>query len=321
VEENGEGEEEEESEYECGGCWVIGSVEVEDEFEDCEEVEECELFEDWEIVEHVLKTRMEEINEFAEENEIGVHQAAEEMTEVIMSGGKEEMMREMRGWKTEKRKTRNQRKRESRRETVGKPKREIKWKTVVKPASSGRFEALREEEEEEEKTDICAVEEKTEEEITVDSGAGKCVWPRTRKEGGKVTKLQRNIRLSAANGQEMKVDGEKVIKFETDGRRCAMKFLVTDTKKPLAAVSAIVDEGNVVVFGPGPWGSFIQNVTSGEKIFLQRKKGTYVMKVTYEGAPQKPKDDGGNRPMDIGSASEVGGKKVRSEAPVFTGRK
>ena len=88
-------------------------------------------------------------------------------------------------------------------------------------------------------------------------------------------------------------------------------FLVTDAKKPLAAVSSIVDEGNVVVFGPGPWGSFIQSVQSGEKIFMTRKKGTYVIQVEFDGA-KKTKDDGGRRPMEVGAA-EV-------EEPVFNGR-
>ena len=111
----------------------------------------------------------------------------------------------------------------------------------------------------------------------------------------------------AANGQEMPVDGEKIVKFETDGRKCGLKFLVTDTQKPLAAVSSIVDEGNVVVFGPGPWGSFIQNVHTGDKIFMTRKKGTYVIQVNFGGGK---KDDGGQRTMDCGAA-EV------EEEPVF----
>ena len=100
-----------------------------------------------------------------------------------------------------------------------------------------------------------------------------------------------------------------------------MNFLVTDVKKPLAAVSAIVDEGNVVVFGPGPWGSFIQNVGSGEKIFMERKRGTYVMRVKYEegaggrvcaGGKSPSQDDGGQRPMEVGAAVDDS---------VFTGRK
>ena len=142
------------------------------------------------------------------------------------------------------------------------------------------------------------------------------MWPKTRKEGGAIKKLDKKIKLMAANGQEMPVEGEKVVKFETDGRKCGMRFLVCDTKKPLAAVSSIVDEGNVVVFGPGPWGSFIQNVQSGEKIFMSRKKGTYVIQVEFEGGEKKKvawKDDGGQRAMEIGAA--------QVEEPVFHGRK
>ena len=124
--------------------------------------------------------------------------------------------------------------------------------------------------------------------------------------------MAKGIKLMAANGQEMKVDGEKLVKFQTGDMQCGLNFLVTDVKKPLAAVSAIVDGGNVVVFGPGPWGSFIQNVTSGERIMMERKKGTYVIKVNYPGGAQDkwkpkkqiPKDDGGRRAMDVGAAEE-----------------
>ena len=184
-------------------------------------------------------------------------------------------------------------------------------------ATGGRFGALADEAEE---VDICAVEPQPEDEITVDSGAGKCVWPRTRKEGGEPEKLAKGVRLMAASGQEMKVDGEKVVKFQAgDQMRCGLKFLVTDVKKPLAAVSAIVDGGNVCVFGPGPWGSFIQNIATGERIFMERKKGTYVIKVKFTNAADKeqevpkwkPKkgqkvafDDGGQRAMDIGAAEK-----------------
>ena len=128
--------------------------------------------------------------------------------------------------------------------------------------------------------------------------------------------MEKKVKLMAANCQEMPVEGEKVVKFEVDGKKCGMKFLVTDTKKPLAAVSSIVDEGNVVVFGPGPWGSLIQNVQSGEKIMMTRRKGTYVIAVDFLGGEKKKSrvaDDGGQRAMDIGNA-EV-------EEPVFNGPK
>ena len=318
----------EEETQECGSVWVIGNVNVEEEeFEECEDWEDCEMFDEREIAEHLFKHHAEEVRAYAKHEGVDVFQAAEEMTEeVVMTGRKAEIVAEMKGlrggWKTEKRKTRNQRKREA---TKVDPKRktfEPRWKPLG--TTGGRFAVL----EQEEDVDICVVEPKTEtEEITVDSGAGRNVWPRTRAEGGKVQKLKRAVRLSAANGQEMKVDGEKQVRFESDGRRCGMNFLVTDVKKPLAAVSAIVDEGNVVVFGPGPWGSFIQNVGSGEKIFMERKRGTYVMKVKFEeGAGGRTckdvmkakfekgpsQDDGGQRPMEIGAAD------IDS---VFTGRK
>ena len=159
----------------------------------------------------------------------------------------------------------------------------------------GRWNALLEDDGGVEEVDVGAVDESLpQDEITIDSGAGKNVWPNTRKEGGKVRQLEKRIRLSAANGNEMKVEGEKMVRFKADGKECGMNFIVTEVKKPLAAVSAIVDEGNIVVFGPGPHGSFIQNCMTGEKIMMQRKKGTYVIKV------------------DISVAKKVG-RSVRSE--------
>ena len=202
-------------------------------------------------------------------------------------------------WKTKK--TRNQRKNISR-AANGKQCKPIE----AVSGTRGRYGVLAEEVVEE--ADICAVESTPQEEITIDSGAGRNVWPRTRKEGGKVEKLARGVKLMAANGQEMKVDGEKVVKFTTNERQCGIKFLVTDVKKPLAAVSAIVDEDNVVVFGPGPWGSFIQNAQTGERIPMERKKWTYVIRVEYPGAKAKveaPKDDGGRKEMDVGAVEKA----------------
>jgi len=44
-----------------------------------------------------------------------------------------------------------------------------------------------------------------------------------------------------------------MLEFELKGRKCGMRFLDADVKKPLGAVSAIVDEGNTVVFSR-KWG-------------------------------------------------------------------
>ena len=138
--------------------------------------------------------------------------------------------------------------------------------------------------------DVQAVEK---EEITIDSGAGKCVWPR----GGATTKLKNPIKLQAKNGTNIAVKGEKVVKFESGGKACSMKFIVTDVKKPLAAVSSIVDEGNVVVFGPGDWGSYIMNAKTKERIYMRRKKGTFVIDAAVE-SPKKHKKGMGDMDVD-----------------------
>ena len=56
-----------------------------------------------------------------------------------------------------------------------------------------------------------------------------------------------------------------------------MKFLDADVKIPLASVSAIVDEGNVVVFGQHE--SFIENVSTGQRIPMCRRNGVFVTRL------------------------------------------
>ena len=79
-------------------------------------------------------------------------------------------------------------------------------------------------------------------EIPVDSGAAKSVWP------------IRDTRLE----------------FVEDGRICNMKFLDADVKKPLASECAIVDEGNMVVFGPQE--SYIENTRTAQRIPTNRRQ-------------------------------------------------
>ena len=121
----------------------------------------------------------------------------------------------------------------------------------IRHATLGRVETKVELGEEVEEWEINEVSKKDGDEITVDSGAARNVWPKERKEGGKIKPAEKAGKLVAANGTDIPITGEKVVKFMNDGRRCAMNFLVTTVRKPLAAVSSIVDEGNVVVFGPG----------------------------------------------------------------------
>ena len=113
-------------------------------------------------------------------------------------------------------------------------------------------------------------------EITVDSGAAKSVWP-SRKKGDERTKSKKAVKLAAANGSPIRVEGDARLEFIRDGMKCSMKFLDADVKRPLASVSAIVDEGNVVVFGQHE--SFIENVSTGQRIPMCRRNGVFVMRL------------------------------------------
>ena len=84
--------------------------------------------------------------------------------------------------------------------------------------------------------------------------------------------------MRAANGTDIKVEGEATLNFEMNGKRCGMTFLDSDVKKPLGAVSAMEDAGNTVVFSR-KWGRYIENDETGERIPMERINGTYVMKV------------------------------------------
>ena len=82
-----------------------------------------------------------------------------------------------------------------------------------------------------------------------------------------------------------------------------MKFWDADVQKPLGAVSAMVDEGNTVVFSRNK--SFIKNDRSGEEIEIKRKGGTFVIELNREekSAPKENKEKGRNK-MEIGGMEE-----------------
>ena len=130
--------------------------------------------------------------------------------------------------------------------------------------------------------DIASVEKKTK--ITVDSGAGVSVWPAAWGCPGKTLPGKTKIKLEAANGTPIETYGEKLVKFEMEGvkGKAGVKFLMTDVQKPLAAVSAIVEAGNEVVFRSGTNDSFIRNPKTGEKVQLKRERGTYTMEVVVD---------------------------------------
>ena len=113
-------------------------------------------------------------------------------------------------------------------------------------------------------------------EITVDSGAAKSVWP-SRKKVVERTKSTRTVKLAAENGSPIRVEGDARLEFVRDGKKCSMRFLDADVKRLLASVSAIVDDGNVVVFGQHEL--FIESVSTGQRIPMCRRNGVIVMRL------------------------------------------
>ena len=90
--------------------------------------------------------------------------------------------------------------------------------------------------------------------------------------------LKKKVKLVAANGSPIDVHGEKTIEFQiSGGRRCAMNYLVTGVKKPLASIGTILDGGNRVIFDAD--GSFIE---------MKRKDGIFMMEMKV--GPEEDED-------------------------------
>ena len=143
-------------------------------------------------------------------------------------------------------------------------------------------------------------------EITVDSGASRSVWPK-KKKGVTRTKMRgKKPRLQAANGTTIEVEGEATLEFEMGGKKCGMKFLDADVKKPLGAVSAMEDEGNTVVFSK-KWGSYVENDATEERIPMVRKGGVYVMVLqAADGKGKKVKKMKDEDNVDVDGLSDQG---------------
>ena len=62
----------------------------------------------------------------------------------------------------------------------------------------------------------------------------------------------------------------------------AIKFNVTNVKKPLASASRVVAAGNRIVMDESGGGSYIENKETKEKMKLRVDRGVYVFDATYE---------------------------------------
>ena len=183
-----------------------------------------------------------------------------------------------------------------------------KARAMMKTKLVNRFEALAEDEDAELEIGLVDADEVQEVvEITVDSGAAKSVWPMGKK-GVIRSRLRKPVKLAAANGTPIRVEGEAVLEFRRGDRKCAMKFIDADVRRPLASVAAMVDEGNTVIFGPRR--SYVKSGATGEEIELVRKNGVFIMELDT-GKVNKQ----GVKPMEVGLVEA--GKKNQVEEMIF----
>lgn len=80
----------------------------------------------------------------------------------------------------------------------------------------------------------------------------------------------------------MKQYGEKLVKFKGGQHGIAsMRFQVSDVTKPLASVARIVEQCNIVQIRPRNEDCFIMSTSTGRRIPIERRGGTYVMNAEY----------------------------------------
>ena len=116
------------------------------------------------------------------------------------------------------------------------------------------------------------------EEITVDSGAAESVAPELWHQEFPLLQTERAhpAGFASATGQSMPHRGERQVHLLTgNGSPSAMRFQITNVKKPLAAVSRIIQAGHKAVFDAD--GSYLQNKSTGEIIPLREKNGLFVL--------------------------------------------
>jgi hypothetical protein len=135
--------------------------------------------------------------------------------------------------------------------------------------------------------DICAIGCQTQ--ITVDSGAEVSVCPPEWGEHFGLIK-DHKMKLNTASGAAIPYHGSREAVFKTtvtSGNKSAeeklmsMGFEVCEVKKALAAVVKICEKGNLVQFGFLDGESFIKNKKTGEKVFMKRQGGSYVLDIEF----------------------------------------
>ena len=102
-----------------------------------------------------------------------------------------------------------------------------------------------------------------------------------RKKGVTRTQATKTVMLAATSWSPILVERDARLDFFRDRKKCNMIFLGADVKRPLASVSAIVDEGNIVLLEPQE--SYIENTSTGQRIPTIRRQGVFVVQLDARG--------------------------------------
>ena len=118
-------------------------------------------------------------------------------------------------------------------------------------------------------------------ELAVDSGATETVIGEESLQSIKLLEgaaYKRGVKYEVANGIRIPNLGEKrFVGVTEEGLSREIVAQVCEVNKPLLSVSKIVAAGNRVVFDEN--GSYIENIASGEKVWLKSQGGMYMLKM------------------------------------------
>ena len=79
----------------------------------------------------------------------------------------------------------------------------------------------------------------------------------------------------------LEVEQKFVGMVEKEGPTIGMTFQVAAVKKALASVWRICRAGNEVQFSDDPEGCFVRNKATGRKVMMEKKGGSYVLRVEF----------------------------------------
>ena len=105
---------------------------------------------------------------------------------------------------------------------------------------------------------------------------------------------------------------EEEINEVKGSRKCGMVFHMMDARRMLASVDKIVAAGHKVTFAKEAKDCFIEHVESGDKIYMQRENGVFVVKVNVDAGEKTKK---ATIVVDSGASECVMPRKWLEELP------